>query len=329
MRYSSNVHDLVDGVMLSCADTQLLLILAVGGSFYSTAQCTISLYHYFVAFHTVLVGLATSLLAYIQVRSPFEVYFSSLARLTIFGIGIGFLARTGKMLQPEEEDVTAAQAYLPARDQLDSLIILPAICILEKQMNPFANLTDEQKEHLTHRGLRRDVRSQAQVLMAPFILVAMVTLFGVRFRKTLPRDSQSQGSLQVPVDMDAERNKMANLRFYISGVLKTGFWLGALVIIVLNWVTIGILRGWVDRSEWLNKEDGNPEKDVRGVGQLAPLVSLGFVGFAFLDGLWSFAREWWFFKQYVDDDDEDDEAAKTAPRTSFELQPSTTYASRP
>jgi hypothetical protein len=30
---------------MSCADTQLLLILAVGGAFYSTTQCNISLYH--------------------------------------------------------------------------------------------------------------------------------------------------------------------------------------------------------------------------------------------------------------------------------------------
>lgn len=145
MKYSEKVHDLVDDLVLSSADAQLILIIAFGASFYSISQCSVLLYHYYVAFHIVLVGLVTSVLAFVLVRSPYKSYFSSLARIVLFGISIATLLQTKDVRMLEDNDVAAMQGHLPTETQKDSLIILPAYCILERSVNPFFNLTDDQK----------------------------------------------------------------------------------------------------------------------------------------------------------------------------------------
>ncbi|KAH6692585.1 hypothetical protein F5X68DRAFT_59418 [Plectosphaerella plurivora] len=324
MEFSDMAHGLVDGLILSCADTQLLLILAVGASFYATSQCTMSLYHFYVAFHMVLVGLATSILAFVLVQSPYRSYLSSLARIVIMGLAIGYLIRAGNLLE-DKERLAAVHAKLPKKGQQDSLIILPAICVLTDAVNPFFDLTNDQKEHLRHKGLVRDIHNQAQVLLVPYIMLTVATLFGMRYRLKLVRKTDAQGTLQVPLDPNEEKNRLASVRFYVSCLLKGALWVTCLVLIIWNWITIGVLRSWVDRSEWLNKEGGNPEKDVLGLGQLAPLISLGVVGFALLDGLWGGVKDWRIFGHLKDDEEE----TKPSRRSSIQLQPMGTYSQGP
>ncbi|KAK4127810.1 hypothetical protein N657DRAFT_228740 [Parathielavia appendiculata] len=144
MRYCNKLHDLVDDLILSYADAQLLLLLTFGGVFYSTYQCSVSLYHCFVAFHMGLVGLATSILVLVLVRIAHQPYLSSLARVAILGACIYGMDTTTVMELEAREDgspqnkVEAVQGWTPVDGQVDDFILLPAYCILEDfKVNPF------------------------------------------------------------------------------------------------------------------------------------------------------------------------------------------------
>jgi hypothetical protein len=311
---SNKIHSVVDDFILSCADTQLLLILAVGGSFYSTTQCNISLYHYYVAVHMVLLGLTTSILAFILVRSPYKSFLSALARIVIFGISIGTLIRSTKMTESDFTDVPAVQSKLPNKGQWDSLIIAPAYCILENSVNPFFNLTESQQDHLTHTGLTRDVKKQCIALLAASVitLIATSSELVVNYRRGVERSPQQPGTRHTPSAV----HEMGTSWFAVFRVIKAVIWIISVVLIIMNWITIITLRRWVDKSKWLDSEGGNPEKDVRGVGQLAPLVALGVAGFTFLNGVWSYIGRCRCFKYVYVKEEED---GKSSRRNSVEL----------
>jgi hypothetical protein len=102
-------------------------------------------------------------------------------------------------------------------------------------------------------------------------------------------------------------------------VVKGLIWACSVVLILWNWITIVTLRRWVHRSGWLNKEEGNPENEVRGIGQLAPLVALGTVGFTLLNGVWAVVKGYSLFSHCNGEDD--DNGRRSAAGNSFQMQP--------
>lgn len=262
----------------------------------------------------VLVGLATSVLAFILVRSPYKWFLSALARIIIFGICIGTLIRSTKMTESDFTDVPAVQNQVPNKGQWDSLIIAPAYCILENAVNPFFNLTESQQKHLTHTGSRRDVKSQCIILLAAsaLTLVATSVELALSNRTGRKQDSRQRGSRVTPSTV----LEMLTGWFPIFRLIKFLIWALSTILIIWNWITIIPLRRWVDKSEWLNKEDGNPEKHIEGVGQLAPVVALGVVGFTLLNGLWTCVEDSHWVKYVAVKEDEDDSSSR---RESVEL----------
>lgn len=267
-------HEMIDDLILSSADTQLLLILAYGVAFYSTAQCQMSLYHYFVALHTILVGLSTSLLASVLVHSRDKSYFTSCLRIIICSVAFIGLYNTNGIHISNKSQGKVFLGRLPARTQEDSLLLLPAYCVLEETVSPFFHLNVEQQQLFTNSGGPCDVSRQCLVLLFIHIIMSLFTILDINPRRIL----QSQ--------------KRARQWVYISGVCRGLIWIGCLALIIFNWVSIETLRSWVDGSEWLSRDEGrNPEKDYQGIGQLAPLFSLGAIGFTLLNTFWEIAKE--------------------------------------
>ncbi|KAH8595863.1 hypothetical protein B0O99DRAFT_594167 [Bisporella sp. PMI_857] len=323
MEWSNTFHVVVDDVILSSADTQLLLILAFGAAYYSTAQCSISLYHYIIAYHMVLVGMLTSVLAFVLVRSPFKSFLSSLARLAIMIFCEIVMLLSLGLIESKPVKENELQANTPGNGQKDSFLILPAYCLLDSSIDPVSNLTDEQRQHLTNTGHRRDIIHQIYVIAGMLVLLVFIPLV-IGFWKYTQRHVKAADAALFPNHTE-DQNATAKVRFFLSSFIKGIMWGLCLGFIIWNWITIVNLRNWIDTNDWLNKEKGNPERGLEGIGQLAPLAALGAGCFTFSNGLWEIIKTKSLFK-YLGGDYSNSHERLTDD--SFELQPMAPQTSR-
>jgi hypothetical protein len=87
----------------------------------------------------------------------------------------------------------------------------------------------------------------------------------------------------------------------LLGLARFLIWVACVFVIIWNWINIGNLRKWADQSEWLQKENGeNPESKFQGIGQIAPLASLG-AAFVFFDGLWESTKKRGWLRRFDQD----------------------------
>jgi hypothetical protein len=297
--------------VLASADTQLLLILAFGLSFYATSQCSISLYHYLVAHHIVLVGLATSVQAFVVVRSPLKVLVTSIARLVVMSICLAQLFAIKGAIASLKPNLAKGQTgvldTIPSRGQQESLLLLPAYCILHESFNPFLNLTSFQAEKLRNKGIQRGAVSQNYIILM-LIALLMLVLLSATIQKCWRRDK--------PV-----REKWEKRLFWIKTAIKFSGFMTCLVLTIFNWIIILRLRNWMNQNEWLNDDPSNPENGVKGFGQYAPLASLGTVFVTLFNGLSGGLLKKWSWLYRGDDDFEDNDDGKSVSSDSFEMLP--------
>lgn len=324
MEYCDKAHEAFDGLILSCADAQLLLNLAFGVSLNSELQCSVSTYHYFVALHMVVVGMLTTAFAILLVRTVYKSYvFSTLARIVVLAVCLTILTESNadftETLSPlptiheTRALLSTIHEKLPADDQKDSLIVLTAYCIFEAAVNPIFNLTQEQEEYLTKSGLHRNIRHQSRTIAGMFIFAAM----GISLGPFFSRKHSTKEAHQALDERTLRFRRRFQYSMFIAVPCVKGFIGGVcLGLIIWNWITISILRSWVDKSDWLNREGGNPENDIQGIGQTAPLVALGAVGYTYLDGVWMMARKSHLFRRFRYDDN-----PNASRRSSIALQP--------
>ncbi|KAH8587751.1 hypothetical protein B0O99DRAFT_694198 [Bisporella sp. PMI_857] len=272
--WPDKLHDVLDTLIISSADVQLLLIVALAVAFLKTSQCSISLYHYLIMYHMTLLGVATSVLALVLVCNPAEFLISSSVRLGFIWFCIGNMMATRRKdasLYPQlaAEEI---QDKIPSKGQQDSLLFLPAYCILEESFNMFLDLPDDQSEYLTNKGDRRFIVVQNIVVAATATIVSCLILIILVYK-----------CICLYLGRKVPLNTWMRIWSYTRIPIKGLVWFTSLGVIVWNWVIIVQLRHWIDQSEWLDKKSGNPENVIRGIGQIAPLASLGAIGFALLD----------------------------------------------
>ncbi|KAH6887702.1 hypothetical protein B0T10DRAFT_574861 [Thelonectria olida] len=282
---SAWLHEHLDDFICSLSDAQLLVILAFGAAFYSKAQCSISTYHYTITIHLVLAGLAASLLALILIRKPQKKIISMLLRIAMFSACLAGLL--GQKDVQGVDNTSSIRSQLPGMDQRDSTVVLPTFCLLDDSLNPFPGLTAEEKKHLINKGLSRNAVVQSRFLLAFFILVALFKhILGLRQRWGLESSHK--------VSSRCCGCNPAFVVYIMTTFCKFAVWAFSLILICYNWLTVFLLRDWVERSGWLELEDGqNPERDVQGLGQIAPLIALGAIGFTITDTVSEFLNNWW------------------------------------
>ncbi|KAM5341998.1 hypothetical protein ACJ41O_015029 [Fusarium nematophilum] len=283
------VHDKLDEAIVSVADAQLFLVLASGISFSFESQCGISLYHYQVAWNIIVVGLGGLILSSLLAEEgQKKAFISTLLRLGDFSFSLACFVR----LRAEEAGDDNPIAGLPSLDQIDSPLVLPAFCILEDSLNPLSNLSAREKEHLRHRdSLPGQTGTLATILIVSLIVIVI---------------------------------RAVNL---YSLICKSGH-----IIVAYNMMlaisNIGKLRTWMDRSVWLQREDGeNPEQDVQGIGQMAPLITLVAIPFtvgniaSFLVGRMRCCR-YYPLEEDPDNGGDNSSAPRTADQQGYQRQPS-------
>lgn len=271
-RAMPKLHRAVDGLALSTADAQLWLLLAFFISFRLQSMCSLSIYHLQVVIHVGAIGLATSALTLLIVPD-----FGGSKYATIVRILVLITCITGYLITAttsHDARIGQVQYKPPAPDQNASLVLLPAYCLIEKGFDPTPDLTAVELESLANGG--RHAALTAQIIMATFCIgsASLIACFTITYFTKLRRHADAERKRDEP-SLGSSRG-----RFMLElPCVKAVLWLVCLLVITWNAVNIWLLRDWVHKSGWMALKGGrNPEDEIQGVGQLAPLVALGAVG---------------------------------------------------
>ena len=109
-----------------------------------------------------LMGLLTSVLSYTIAHSFSRSYVTFLCRAFLFWVDFFGLTRT---LDNNHFGADAGSLRrIPSNNQTDSIILLPAFCLLEGKFDPLQNLTPAQQTHLTNTGKYRATDFQIKVI---------------------------------------------------------------------------------------------------------------------------------------------------------------------
>ncbi|KAI9655946.1 MAG: hypothetical protein M1829_000456 [Trizodia sp. TS-e1964] len=265
-------HKILDDAFLPIADTQLILILIFGLAFYTSARCEISLYHFIVEIHFVVLGLSAATLAYASVHNLYKAPWTLILRTVLFGIGAA-----GTIFALQGNNIKTSSTFiqnLPATNQIDSVILLPAFCLLEHSRDPLRDLDQTRKDHLQPAGLLLDVYLRTYVITSIGGLLLLGTFAYAIFATCCKRCHSSR-------DKSKKKEELKRIKIF-KNVIRVGIGLVCLVFIILDIVAITILRNWIDGSAWRNTGE-NPEFIVIGIGQLAPIISFTAVFFTFFN----------------------------------------------
>ena len=261
-------------------------MLAFGAAYSAVSKCEISMYHYLIAIHMSLSGLCTSIAAGYIVRKYHQKNLTVLVRLVIMTIcWVSILRFKDSTPSRGEADI---YRQIPAPDQPNSVVLLPAFCLLDPSISPLQNLTEAQRGAVENRGTSRKVPAQLWgfvVLLGALWIANVGTMVLWKWWPGVvlvgePGDPDDD-------DDDAADHPSSQVWGQVVLIGKQAAWYFCLLFIIYNWIVVWQLRGWLDRSGWLERDgDGrNAENDARGIGQLAPLIALGAMAFALADKL--------------------------------------------
>ncbi|MBE3042123.1 hypothetical protein IMZ48_05985 [Candidatus Bathyarchaeota archaeon] len=256
-------------LLIASADTQLFLALAYGINFAVSSKCTLSAYHYEVGLNMALLALASTNLSTLMIRDYYaRAKIAAVLRTLVILVSYAFVGRMiayqfTRVSKPEE--VWANKLW----ENTDSSILLPASCFLDPDLDPLRGLSGAELERVGG-DLSGDTVTPEVVLYA-FLALCFVLSHAAHLMRAIRGHRQpKQGG-----------------RGAFWGFLVLSYWifcLGASTI-VYAWCygNVWVLRNWVHESGWM-EDGGAAEKDVRGIGQLVPIVAMCFAV------IWSFDR---------------------------------------
>ena len=255
---------MLDDLLLAAADAQLVFIIAYGTAFYSIWKCQVSLYHFSVAIHMVLIGLSTSTQSYTITRKFYKAPLMLILRAVIFWIGyVGLELTTAG--NPSDKNFTVT-TKIPGKTQTDSVILLPAFCLLDDFFGTISNLTFEQQIYLAPKGQPEIILFQ---LVSQGIVSGATNVFAIGYNIFLFWRRR-----RYP---DAEEPRTPGWAILVKIIFKLLGWIFCFFFTMWNLSSIIRLRNWINSSVWLERVDNiNPERVIQsqGLGQLVPLVTL-------------------------------------------------------
>lgn len=278
---SETRYDMLEAIMLCIPDSQLLIALALGLSFASRSKCTTSQYHMNVVVWLSLIACTNFLLAFTLVRNFWRSKPAGIIRICCFTGVLVFLMfvfiwqrRTGWTTES-----------WPPDERKDSLILFNAICFMQEQsLHNFTHLSDNQYSKVGKLVSTSQPFSELDLLSYLIICIIFVITLIIRvyqffkFRTNGPprgshTDDETKGLRSLPA-----KTWLIMAWWLVS-------WLCCGIIYIVAARRIFHLRSWIADSEWMESDEfsSNPENDVRGFGQVTPLVATGAIILAAMD----------------------------------------------
>ena len=196
---------------------------------------------------------------------------------------------------------------IPSANQTDSVILLPAYCLLDPSLDPLRNLSSTQQAYLAPQGSAAIIAVQ---------LVCIGTVAGLAFTFAILYNGFYLWHRML-------HGRIYRVRLWSQVTLckilfKLGAWDVCFAFAMWNLFTINALRNWINASIWLQRDDGvNPEHVIQGLGQVAPLVALINILFGPIGAVSGKLRSWYFPSK----DDGGGYKRRAARRSSVEFQP--------
>lgn len=247
---------------MQCSD-QLTVTGIIYAVILRTRQaCELSAYHYDVVVDSLIVACMTVMLAAVSVTKFWENYW--LGNLRVAGGAVLFVLTSFIMYLRKASGMDISPAGTNAE-----LLFLPAVC--------FADAAERNPLPL-NLGADEVLFGIVVVLWTLWIFTDLVAWamgrFGVSNTKRRPR------AVTTTLRGGGWPAALTAAPFFI---VPFGF---GVAVLLFHVVHVYQLRGWVDNSSWLSREDGtNPEGDMFAIGQALPaaLFMLVFIpGLSFL-----------------------------------------------
>ncbi|KAJ3530103.1 hypothetical protein NM208_g3334 [Fusarium decemcellulare] len=275
-------YDMLEAIMTSIPDSQILLALGLALSFAGRNKCTMSDYHMKITIYLSLIACTNFCLAFTLVRNFWRSPIAGIVRLLCFTGVLSFLMtvfiwqrRTGYATEP-----------WPSDSRNNSLILLDAVCLMHKH-----HITDLMELSQSQKDLVGELHSTSNPFVDPdlrsFLVIGIISVITLAIRWYQWMRFRDNGPPREP-----PKTKSG----WLLGIppktwLLMGWW-------VFSWACCGYvyilatrrifhLRSWLDNSKWMEPDEfsSNPENDVRGFGQVISLVGTAAIILAAMDAM--------------------------------------------
>jgi hypothetical protein len=181
--------------------------------------------------------------------------FASILRTVVT---VAVYAFVGRFIAYQYTRSTSPEAMFSfKKNNTDSSLLLPVACFLDPSFDPFRGLSDTEVNAL---GGSRTRTATPELVVYAILATCFILAHIIRF---------------------LYRHRRAPILFTLFPLLPCGG------CCVWCFVHVLILRAWVHNTGWMEGHRGrygNPEQDIRGIGQIVPLVTLGWVAVLCIEG---------------------------------------------
>jgi hypothetical protein len=271
LSFPEQMYDCLEAALFSVPDSQVLLAIALAGTFLAEGRCTLTQYHVDVAVNLILLACINYGLAFIFVRNYWESK-AALLRILLFCIVLGFLG----WLFHLQQSVGLSPERLPPSSRANSMILLDAECFLNTtSASVLGNLTTQEYDIVgfPDRNLTTTPENICFVLVVAISSINMVIRLAQFFLKEPSR-----------VHVDPE-NGGPTLTSWLLFVWWTLTWGASVGLYIISAKYIFGLRQWAAQSGWiqLDQDGTNPEGRIHDFGQLSAIVATAGVVVAGVD----------------------------------------------
>ncbi|KAK8026192.1 hypothetical protein PG990_004015 [Apiospora arundinis] len=287
-----SVSNILQSMVLSCSDQQVFTGAAYALTLRYWQGCTISAYHYNVVANMMLLSCATHLMSVTIVRHYWR--YPVLAAIRVACI-TGVFIVTGLLMVNQNADDRSDLLFptkIPEANTTTSLLFLPAACF-ESARSPFAATfrnTTANADAFFLKTLRHSTPGNKlhgwnwYIVLLLFYLVAGAAEIIRCVRRAGEHHTGWRGwthrRLSRVFKPQSGLRKTASygyLLYLSAGIGVSSTAMGKSVVYIFG------LRNWVDRSGWVEDDNGiNPENEWRSFGQLVPIFMTAMVVFAFV-----------------------------------------------
>ncbi|RSL75670.1 hypothetical protein CEP51_010659 [Fusarium floridanum] len=284
-------YDVLEAILFCIHDSQLLLAIALGLSFHLGTNCSTSQYHLDIAMNLSIIGCVSFLLAFTLVRNYWAAPIASVIRIACFGAVLYFIALT----IANQLNAGLSPEYEPPSSRNDSLILLDAVCFLNKTYSSDLNSTIGDQTGLVGT-LGQDIPNMSYHKLIWVVSIASLVSALLRLGQFFRYGTDGPARKTRSPDSDEPIGFWSCILF----IWWSATWLVCVVVYILTVRHVFSIREWVSNSGWIEPDDfsSNPENDVRSFGQIAAVVASGSVAIAAFD---RWKPGWW--KTWYDDEE--------------------------
>ena len=276
-------YEIFEATVFCIADSQILLCMALFIYFGVLGGCKTSQYHFQIGVNISLLACSIYLLSLCLIRrywkSPVAAFIRVLCALTVHGY-LAYIFNIRRAL-----GYTAVGGIRgPPADKRDSLLLLKAVCFLDKSHEDvFRPIRESPQLSDLVGGLDEAPLHSVDFVLWCFIFVATALDLFLKFVAALGRSMRKRRN-RAAVGRGGKADEghpwQVHPRTFVAYLLL--LWAMCTVVVGLEISALLKSREWMRKSGWMAQQNAD-EQEVRTFGQVAALVAMVAVAIAMSD----------------------------------------------